>query len=88
MKGYYDLREHIRLPEKRGLLVRIKRAINKDTEFHPLARWQFRSNIPERVRKGFFFENVVDSRGKRYAFLVAAGILASSSEICAEGAIV
>jgi 3-polyprenyl-4-hydroxybenzoate decarboxylase len=36
-----DFQEHLALLEERGLLVRIDRPINKDTELHPLVRWQF-----------------------------------------------
>ena len=51
--GYPDLRAHIKALEEKGLLRRIKRPINKDTEMHPLVRWQFRGGIPEEERKGF-----------------------------------
>ncbi len=85
MKSCHDLREHLDILEEKNLLVRVGREINKDTEMHPLVRWQFRSNIPESERKGFLFENVVDSKGRHYAFPVAVGILASSPEIYAAG---
>ena len=84
-RKYRDLREHLEILEQRGLLVRVTREINKDTELHPLVRWQFRSTIQESERKGFLFENVVDSKGKHYDFPVAVGILASSPEIYAIG---
>ena len=32
---------------------------------HPLVRWQFRGGIHEDDRKGFLFENVVDSKGRQ-----------------------
>jgi hypothetical protein len=48
-----DLRQHLSALEERGLLVRVKRPINKNTELHPLVRWQFRSHMPESERKGF-----------------------------------
>jgi UbiD family decarboxylase len=85
MPGYNDLRQHLKALEEKGMLVRVKRPINKNTELHPLVRWQFRSNLPESQRKGFLFENVVDSKGKRYDFPVALGILASSPQIYAVG---
>jgi 4-hydroxy-3-polyprenylbenzoate decarboxylase len=85
MRSYNNLRELLDILEEKSLLVRVKRKINKDTEMHPLVRWQFRSNIPESERKGFLFENVVDSKGKHYDFPVAVGILASSPEIYATG---
>ena len=36
-----DFQDHLADLEAKGLLVRIDRAINKDTELHPLGRWQF-----------------------------------------------
>ena len=36
-----DFQEHVARLEERDLLVRIERPINKDTELHPLVRWQF-----------------------------------------------
>src|SRR5215471_14766180 len=41
-RTYRDLHAHIASLEQNGLLVRVKRPINKDTEMHPLVRWQFR----------------------------------------------
>ena len=71
--GYYkDLREQIEALEARGKLVRIKREINKDTELMPLVRLQFRG-LPEKERKAFLFENVVDAKGKRYGSPVLVG---------------
>lgn len=84
-RTYTNLREHLEKLDQKGLLVRVKREINKDTELHPLVRWQFRSNIPESERKGFLFENVSDAKGKHYDFPVALGVLASSPEIYAVG---
>ena len=82
---YNDLRQHLKALEERGLLFRVKRPINKDTELHPLIRWQFRSNLKESERKGFFFENVIDVKGKHYDFPVAVGVLASSPQIYSVG---
>src|SRR6476661_7623339 len=42
---YPDLHDHVRALEKAGQLVRVDRPINKDTEMHPLVRWQFRGGI-------------------------------------------
>mgnify|MGYP001764761218 CR=1 FL=1 len=33
---------------RQRLLVRVTRPINKDTEMHPLVRWQFRGGIEEK----------------------------------------
>ncbi|MBI4522835.1 MAG: UbiD family decarboxylase [Deltaproteobacteria bacterium] len=81
---YADLREYIALMEKKERLLRVARPMNKDTELHPLVRWQF-LGLPESERKAFLFENVVDSRGKRYDGPVLIGGLASNEEIYALG---
>ena len=60
---YRDLHEHIRHLDEAGLLYRIDAPVNKDTEMHPLVRWQFRGGIPEASRRAFLFTNVVDSKG-------------------------
>ncbi|MBI3090979.1 MAG: UbiD family decarboxylase [Candidatus Tectomicrobia bacterium] len=73
-----DLRDHLRLLDERGLLVRVTRPMNKDTEIHPLVRWQFRGGIPEERRTAFLFEHVTDSKGKRYDIPVVVGALAAS----------
>jgi len=81
---YHDFREHLQALEERGKLVRIKREINKDTELMPLVRWQFRG-LEERDRKAFMFENVVDSKGRRFTMPVTVGTLAATTEIYAIG---
>src|SRR5262245_31188100 len=83
--GYPDIHAHIAALEQNGLLIRVQRPINKDTEMHALVRWQFRGGIPESQRKGFLFENVTDSTGRRYDIPVAVGILASNREIYSIG---
>jgi len=80
-RDYPDLHDHLDSLEKAGLLIRVDREINKDTEMHPLVRWQFRGGIPESERKAFLFTNVVDSKGKRYDIPVVVGALAASREI-------
>ena len=47
-RAYPDLHEHVRALDKAGLLVIVDRPINKDTEMHPLVRWQFRGGIAEK----------------------------------------
>ena len=54
-RAYPDFHDHLRILEERGLLVRVREPINKDTELHPLVRWQFRGGIPEHERKAFLF---------------------------------
>jgi 4-hydroxy-3-polyprenylbenzoate decarboxylase len=80
-RAYPDLHDHIAALEKAGQLIRVDRAINKDTEMHPLVRWQFRGGLPESERKAFLFTNVVDSKGKHYDIPVVVGALAANREI-------
>ena len=79
--AYPDLHDHIAALEKAGQLIRVDRPINKDTEMHPLVRWQFRGGIAEKDRKAFLFTNVVDSKGKHYDIPVIVGGLAANREI-------
>jgi 4-hydroxy-3-polyprenylbenzoate decarboxylase len=80
MNYYKDLREYIQALEREDLLVRVKRPINKDTEMHPLVRWQFRG-LNEDQRKAFYFENVYDSQNRKYDMPVLIGGLAGSQRI-------
>jgi UbiD family decarboxylase len=80
-----DFQQHLAKLEARGLLVRIDAPINKDTELHPLVRWQFRGGLPEADRRAFLFTNVIDGSGKRYDIPVAVGALAASPQIYAIG---
>ena len=80
-----DLQEHLRRLEAEGLLVRIDRAIDKDSELHPLVRWQFKGGLREDERRAFLFTNVVDGSGRRYDVPVAVGALAASAQIYAVG---
>lgn len=84
MAYYQDLREHIAALEAAGKLVRIKRAINKDTELMPLVRWQFRG-LPESERKAFLFENVTDAKGRVFVGPVLVASHAASVEVYAIG---
>src|SRR4051794_26684933 len=80
-----DFQAHLAALEARGLLLRIDRAINKDTELHPLVRWQFQGGLREDQRRAFLFTNVVDARGHSYDMPVAVGALAASAEIYSVG---
>ena len=82
MAYYKDLRELVSALEERGLLHRITRKINKDTELMPLVRWQFRG-LPEEQRKAFLFENVVDATGRAYGVPVLVGAFAASRAVYA-----
>src|SRR6202049_2142902 len=80
-RAYPDLHDHIRALDRAGLLVTVDRPINKDTEMHPLVRWQFRGGIAEKDRKAFLFTNVVDSKGRKYDIPVLVGGLAANRDI-------
>ena len=80
-----DFQEHLAILEQRGLVARIDRAIDKDAELHPLARWQFQGALPEEQRRAFLFTNVVDGEGRKYDIPVAVGALATTSEMYALG---
>ena len=80
-----DFQEHLARLEARGLLRRIDRPINKDTELHPLVRWQFQGGLKEDERRAFLFTNVVDASGRKYDTPVAIGALAASARIYAVG---
>src|SRR2546430_8979320 len=80
-----DFQSHLCALEAQGLLVRVDRPINKDTELHPLVRWQFQGGLNEDQRRAFLFTNVVDSSGRRYDIPVAVGALAASPQIYAVG---
>src|ERR1700694_1870091 len=80
-----DFQQHLAALEAQGLVTRIDRPINKDTELHPLVRWQFQGGLAEDERRAFLFTHVVDSAGRRYDMPVAVGALAASADIYAVG---
>src|SRR3954466_1285896 len=80
-----DFQEHLAALEAADLLVRVDRPIDKDTELHPLVRWQFQGGLSEHERRAFLFTNVTDSHGRRYGVPVAVGALAASPRIYAIG---
>ncbi len=84
-KPRLDLQTHLRDLEEQGLLLRIDRPINKDTELHPLVRWQFLGGMPSDERRAFLFTNVVDSKGRKYDMPVVVGALSASPRIYALG---
>jgi 4-hydroxy-3-polyprenylbenzoate decarboxylase len=84
MAYYRDVREYLSALEAAGKLIRIKQPINKDTEMHPLVRLQYRG-LPEEQRKAFFFEKVVDVRGRNYDVPVAIACYAGNLDIYALG---
>ena len=87
-RGYPDLHEHIDALRSSGLLIEVEREINKDTEMHPLVRWQFRGGVDEEDRKAFLFTNVVDSKGRKFDIPVLVCGLAANSKVYTLGEIV
>jgi 4-hydroxy-3-polyprenylbenzoate decarboxylase len=84
-RGYPDLHDHLATLEAQGLLRRIDRPIDKDSELHPLVRWQFVGGMDEPARKAFLFTNVTDGRGRKYAMPVVVGAIAANRAIYAAG---
>src|SRR6476660_4373788 len=84
-KAPSDLHEHIARLTERGLLTRIDRPIDKDSELHPLARWQFQGGLREEDRRAFLFTNVVGAHGESYDIPVLVGGLGASTENYATG---
>ena len=83
--GYPDLQDHLAELRRRGLLREIDRPIDKDSELHPLVRWQFVGGMPEADRKAFLFTNIVDARGRKYAIPVVVGAMAANRQIYSVG---
>ncbi len=83
--AYPDLPEHLEELQRRGLLQIIDRAIDKDSELHPLVRWQFVGGMAEAERKAFLFTNIVNAQGRQYTIPVVVGALAANREIYSVG---
>jgi UbiD family decarboxylase len=84
-RGYADLHEHLDNLRARGQLLTIDRSIDKDSELHPLVRWQFVGGMNEDDRKAFLFTNVADGRGRKYSMPVVVGAIAANRTIYAIG---
>ncbi len=80
-----DFQQHLATLEAQGLVVRVDRPINKDTEMHPLVRWQFAGGLPEDQRRAFLFTNVVGADGRKFDMPVVVGALAASPRIYSLG---
>jgi UbiD family decarboxylase len=80
-RAYPDLHEHVLALAREGLLVVVDEPINKDTEMHPLVRWQYRGGIPEPERKAFLFTQPTDSKGRRFDISVLVAGLAANREV-------
>src|SRR5499433_4536188 len=80
-RRYPDLHDHIRRLAQEGLLVVVDEPINKDTEMHPLVRWQYRGGIAEPERKAFLFTQPTDSKGRRFDISVLVAGLAANRDV-------
>ncbi len=80
-RSYPDLHEHVLALARAGLLVVVDEPINKDTEMHPLVRWQYRGGIPEPERKAFLFTQPTDSKGRRFDISVLVAGLAANRDV-------
>ena len=83
--GYPDFHQHLQKLDEAGLLTTIDEPVNKDTQLHPLVRWQFRGGIPEEERKAFKFTNVTDSLGRSYNMPVVVGALSTNAAMYSIG---
>ena len=84
-RGYRDLHDHLDALRAAGLLVEVDRPIDKDSQLHPLVRWQFVGGIDEPQRKAFLFTNIVDGLGRKYDMPVVVGAIAANREIYSIG---
>ncbi|MDB5407406.1 MAG: 3-octaprenyl-4-hydroxybenzoate carboxy-lyase [Rhodospirillales bacterium] len=78
---YPDLHEHVLALAREDRLVIVDEPINKDTEMHPLVRWQYRGGIPETDRRAFLFTQPTDAKGRRYGAAVLVAGLAANREV-------
>src|SRR5438874_1360694 len=80
-RAYRDLHEHILELHRAGLLTIVDEPINKDTEMHPLVRWQYRGGIAESDRRAFLFTHPTDGKGARYEIAVLVAGLAATPDV-------
>ena len=84
-RGYRDLHDHLETLKAKGLLVTVDEKIDKDSELHPLVRWEFVGGLPEQDRKAFLFTNIVDGKGRKYSMPVVVGAIAANRAIYSIG---
>lgn len=84
-RAYADLHEHVAALAEAGLLFIVDEPINKDTEIHPLVRWQYRGGIAEDQRRAFLFTRPSDGAGRSYKGAVLVGGLAGNNAIYRTG---
>lgn len=74
-RSYADLHEHVLALARASQLLVVDEPINKDTEIHPLVRWQYRGGIREEDRRAFLFTQPTDAKGRRFdAAVLVAGL--------------
>ena len=84
-RSYRDLHEHLEVLRERDLIRIIDRTIDKDSELHPLVRWQFVGGLDEEKRKAFLFTNITDGLGRKYKMSVVVGAIAANPQIYSIG---
>src|SRR5947209_19096826 len=80
-RSYPDLHEHVLALARAGLLLVVDEPVNKDTEMHPLVRWQYRGGIREQARRAFLFTQATDAKANRYDGAVLVAGLAGNRAI-------
>ncbi|GGE31016.1 carboxylase [Agaricicola taiwanensis] len=85
IRPYRDLHEHIAALDAAGLLMRVDRPVDKDSEMHPLVRWQYVGGLKEEDRRAFLFTNIRDGKGRRYEIPVIVGGMAASRAVYSTG---
>lgn len=84
-RSYNDLHDHLDALREKGLLVTVDRRIDKDSEMHPLVRWQFVGGMDEKDRKAFLFTNIVNGKGRPYDMPVLVGGMAANRAVYSTG---
>jgi UbiD family decarboxylase len=80
-RGYADLHDHVLALHRAGLLIVVDEPINKDSEMHPLVRWQYRGGIAESDRRAFLFTQATDGNGVHYDIAVLVAGLAANPDV-------
>ena len=80
-RPYRDLHEHVIALAEAGLLVVVAEPINKDTEMHPLVRWQYRGGVAEPERKAFLFTQPTDAKRRHFDISVLVAGLAANRDV-------
>ncbi len=84
-RSYRDLHDHLAALDEAGLLVTIDEPVDKDSEMHPLVRWQFCGGLAEKDRKAFLFNNITDGKGRKFSIPVVVGALAANQDVYSTG---